>query len=192
MPKLFCLLQGQPRVEAFPVNIENGDTIGDLKRLVKEELRPALDDVVVSGLEVYKVSIPKGGFETLGEESRQINQGENTALDPTDIVGDVFSQLAAKSIYAIIKASGKSPAETLVSILLLDRSPLPFAHVLMDTNLFFVHSPTYGEDSEPTYEDATTYIFSTFAYSPPDSQRKKTKTTTKSTWARTPISVVDW
>jgi hypothetical protein len=59
MLKIFCLLQGQPPVKAFPMNIDNSQTTGDLKSLEKEGLRPALDNIAVSDLKLYKVSIPK-------------------------------------------------------------------------------------------------------------------------------------
>jgi hypothetical protein len=50
-------------------------------------------------------------------------------LGPADVVRRVFAQPVAMPIQVIIKAPSKSPAGTLVSILLLDHSPLPSAYV---------------------------------------------------------------
>jgi hypothetical protein len=128
MLKLFCLLQGQPFVKAFPVNIENGETIGDLKKLVKGELKSNLEGVDASDLELWKVSILHGDLNALDEASRRIDRGEQIHLDPMDVVGELFPEPPPKTVHIMIKAPGKSPARTSVFILLLDLarpSPLP-------------------------------------------------------------------
>jgi hypothetical protein len=42
---LFCLVDGEPT--PFPVKIESTETIGGLKKAIKDEKTPRFDDVVV-------------------------------------------------------------------------------------------------------------------------------------------------
>jgi hypothetical protein len=145
MISLFCLLQGKPITSVFKVELDEGSSISHLKKLLKEELKSSLEGVDASQLNIYPISIPKGDLNALEEVSCRLDQREQIQLDPMDVVGEHFPEPPPKTVHAIIKDPGKSPAGTLGSILLLDRSPLPSAHVVMDANLFFVHSPTYGE-----------------------------------------------
>ncbi|KAF9554275.1 hypothetical protein EC968_009721, partial [Mortierella alpina] len=55
---LFCLVDGEPTFNAFPVGIESSKTIGDLKELIKTALSPQFDDIAAKDLTIWSVSIP--------------------------------------------------------------------------------------------------------------------------------------
>ena len=54
---LFCLVHGEPIANTFPVKISRHDTIGDLKKLIKEEKAPEFDDVATDKLTLWRVNI---------------------------------------------------------------------------------------------------------------------------------------
>ncbi|KAH7028519.1 hypothetical protein BKA57DRAFT_431333 [Linnemannia elongata] len=55
---LFCLVDGEPTFNAFPVEIESTKTIGNLKDLIKTKKAPRFDDVAADELTLWRVSIP--------------------------------------------------------------------------------------------------------------------------------------
>ncbi|KAF9924509.1 hypothetical protein BGZ67_009217, partial [Mortierella alpina] len=55
---LFCLVDGEPTSNAFPVGIEFSKTIGDFKKLIKTEKSPEFDDIAADKLALWRVSIP--------------------------------------------------------------------------------------------------------------------------------------
>ncbi|KAF9408640.1 hypothetical protein BGZ76_005819, partial [Entomortierella beljakovae] len=59
--KLFCILDGDS--SAFPVKLAIDDTIGELKKAIKEEKKPRLDDIASDELVLFQVSIPIGDEE---------------------------------------------------------------------------------------------------------------------------------
>ena len=54
----FGLVYGEPSRRAFPVKIERGESVGVLKKLVKEEKKPMLDHLPADTLDLWKVNIP--------------------------------------------------------------------------------------------------------------------------------------
>jgi hypothetical protein len=114
MITLFCLLKGKTFTNVFRVMLDKDDLIMDLMNQVKERSKASLEGVAAQDLAIYPVSIPLRDLHALEEASSQIDRGENTARDSTDVVGEVFPQPDSKTIQVIIKAPGKSPARTSV------------------------------------------------------------------------------
>ena len=48
---------GDDASHIFPIKIAKSDTVGDLRKLIKEEKRPAFDHVPADTLVLWKVSI---------------------------------------------------------------------------------------------------------------------------------------
>ncbi|KAF9972814.1 hypothetical protein BGZ73_003998 [Actinomortierella ambigua] len=96
---LFCLVDGERT--AFPLDIETTKTIGDLKKLIKAEKSPRVDDVAADELTFWKVSIPvvpkKERKEILLDDV--VSKEE---LDETDDLSDVFTETPPKKTIHII------------------------------------------------------------------------------------------
>ncbi|RHZ47848.1 hypothetical protein Glove_566g41 [Diversispora epigaea] len=56
--KLFCLVKGNSATHAFPVNINWGDTIGDLKKAIKAKSQQEFSSIDAKDLKLWKVEIP--------------------------------------------------------------------------------------------------------------------------------------
>ncbi|KAF9314604.1 hypothetical protein BG003_003982 [Podila horticola] len=56
--RLFCLVNGEPTSNAFPVEIKSTKTIGDLKDLIKTKKTPEFDDIAADKLTLWRVTIP--------------------------------------------------------------------------------------------------------------------------------------
>ncbi|KAG0366097.1 hypothetical protein BGZ54_005814 [Gamsiella multidivaricata] len=54
----FCLTDGEPTSNAFPVSIPSTDTISNLRNLIKAEKAVAFADVAADKLTVWRVSVP--------------------------------------------------------------------------------------------------------------------------------------
>ena len=54
---LNCLVLGDDASRTFPIKIAKSDTVGDLRKLIKDENTPAFDHVPANTLVLWKVSI---------------------------------------------------------------------------------------------------------------------------------------
>ena len=95
--------------EAFSIDIDERRSIDHLKVEVKRKLSPALDNVVVSKLSLYRVSVP-------GEDNDELRRIINS-IDPRKDklrvhakVGDVFCSPAENHIHAIVKTPSTLPS----------------------------------------------------------------------------------
>jgi Crinkler effector protein N-terminal domain len=82
-------------------NIDKNKTIDYLKKSIKEELRPDLDHVNATDIDLYEVPIPT----TLREAYIQIENQK--PLDPVNTIDEVFPSPAKKHIHVIVKVPGK-------------------------------------------------------------------------------------
>jgi hypothetical protein len=99
-------------------------------------LRPTLDNVASTFLNIYQVAIPPGNLHLLEQAFQQIGQGGRKALLPMDVIGDIFSAPTAKYVRVIVDISGKSGARRYALSPLLDCvNPLPSANNLRNPNL---------------------------------------------------------
>jgi hypothetical protein len=55
---LYCLVDGESTMNAFPVPISSAETVGELKDKIKTKKAPRFDDVAADELSLWRVSIP--------------------------------------------------------------------------------------------------------------------------------------
>ncbi|KAE8894033.1 hypothetical protein PF005_g19218 [Phytophthora fragariae] len=79
MVKLFCAIVGVAG-DAFPVNIDAGQSVGDLKKKIKKDNQNKLKDVDANDLQVFAAK--KGGawLSSRSEDVKKLKNGEKTAL----------------------------------------------------------------------------------------------------------------
>jgi hypothetical protein len=112
MVTIFCLLAGDPFQNSFPLDIHNDQSIGHLKKMIKEEARPALDNVVASQLAIYSVSIADGDDALLQKVYRELGQEEHSIpeLHGRTKISTAFPNPDDESLYVIVKRPSKLPA----------------------------------------------------------------------------------
>ncbi|KAG0269464.1 hypothetical protein DFQ27_003376 [Actinomortierella ambigua] len=88
---LFCLVDGEPASNAFPVEIESNKTIGHLKNLIKVKKTPRFDDIASYELILSHVSHPVIAANT--HQPVLLSAIESPReLIPTENIADVFSE----------------------------------------------------------------------------------------------------
>lgn len=107
--KLFSFLDGGDIDKPFPIDVDKAQTIGDLKSLVKNELRPVLDNIAAAKLAAYKVKVPAGDPMKLQRAIDDIDPMADR-LSPWDAVGEIFCPLAPKHVHLIIRTPSNSPS----------------------------------------------------------------------------------
>ncbi|KAF9416742.1 hypothetical protein BGZ76_004608, partial [Entomortierella beljakovae] len=110
--KLFCILDGDS--SAFPVKLEVEDTIGELKKAIKEENPNDLQDVDADMLIIWRVSIPSApeSVITLGNLIGDETTAHPERLkDPASEISEVFGTAPAKkTIHVIVQRPLAVPA----------------------------------------------------------------------------------
>jgi Crinkler effector protein N-terminal domain len=114
---LFCLLKGRPLENAFLVRIRSDQYISDLKELIKRGMKPTLDHVHDTILEVYKVSIPRGDIDALQEACHRIEQQEMPKLNSADTIDEAFPSPAKKQTHVIFNVPGTVDSFSLILLL---------------------------------------------------------------------------
>ena len=109
MVTLYCFIQGSTVDQPFPIHIDEGRSIHDLKKAVKKKLSPTLDNIAAAALSLYCVSIPDEGDEELQRIIGRIHS-KNDRLSPRDTVGQVFPSPIAGHIHLVIRTPGKLPS----------------------------------------------------------------------------------
>ena len=99
--ELFGFLDGGDIDEPFEIVIDEGKSISALKSLVKNELRPVLDNIAAAQLAVYKVQIPVRDPAKLQQAIADIDPIADR-LSPLDKVGEIFCPVASKHVHFII------------------------------------------------------------------------------------------
>ena len=64
---LNCWVRGQEIGRVFPVSISSKETVGTLKKIIKDENSVDLRDIDANALALYKVSIPWGEGDHLAD-----------------------------------------------------------------------------------------------------------------------------
>ena len=82
----FCFIQGSTVDQPFFIHIDERRSIDDLKKVVKKELSPTLDNLAAAELSLYCVSVPDEGDEELQRIIGCI-RSKNDRLSPRDTVG---------------------------------------------------------------------------------------------------------
>jgi hypothetical protein len=103
--ELNCFVHGDDPRNVFPVRIARTDTVGMLKKAIKEEKKVALEHVDADVLKVWKVDVAvDDGFT---ENARQVELRDEKALSPVDPLSDHFTDRPAQKHVHII---ARSPA----------------------------------------------------------------------------------
>jgi hypothetical protein len=135
MVTFFCLLTGDPFQNSFPVDINNDQSIGHLKDLIKEKRQSVLGGVDAADLAIYNITIPRGDLSALEGAYSQIEQGEVTALDPLDTVSEVLCLPPTRCANIIVKVPGR---------LLSGASALPFLFAARSLPCMYLQMLTCG------------------------------------------------
>ncbi|KAF9310054.1 hypothetical protein BG003_008980 [Podila horticola] len=101
---LFCLVDGEPTANAFPVDIVPTKTISVLKDLIKTKKTPRFDDVAADELTLWRVSIPDGDDDDddLPILLDSIPGKDRKKLKATRELSDVFNEKPARRMIHII------------------------------------------------------------------------------------------
>lgn len=105
MKNLFCVVIGGQLEDTFKVQVEDYQDIEDVKILIEERGKSALEGVKAANLILYCVSV--GNAEELKEAFRRISQGEKARLIGFQTVAEVFPLPAAQRIHVIVERPGK-------------------------------------------------------------------------------------
>ena len=98
---LFCFIENI-NVEAFPVDIDPNKTVGHLKKFIKNENTPDLNDINPSNLMLWKVDAPEGQKIDLS------GLGDGNALKSTWSISDYWEgKPSKKQIHVYIRIRGK-------------------------------------------------------------------------------------
>jgi hypothetical protein len=95
---LNCLVSGDDPDHIFTIEIANTKTVGALKKAIKEEKKPAFDDVAADALVLWKVSLPVD--ESLKENLINLS-GEKLSL-PLDKLSKVFSNVDDTHLHIVV------------------------------------------------------------------------------------------
>ena len=107
---LNCLVLGDDASRTFPIKIAKSDTVGDLRKLIKEENTPAFDHVPTNTLVLWKVSILVN--RSLTENLSNRTFGDESPLLPVDELSEVFSDSPARRhLHIVVSAPPASECE---------------------------------------------------------------------------------
>jgi hypothetical protein len=99
---LNCWLVGDDATQVFQVEIANTESVGTLKKAIKEEKKPVLDYLTADSLGLWKDSIPVD--RTLRKKLPGLDLTDETQLSAVDDLLDVFRDLPTrKHLHIIIK-----------------------------------------------------------------------------------------
>jgi hypothetical protein len=100
--QLNCWVFGDDDSQVFPIKIGNKESVGTLKKAIKEEKKPVLDHVTADSLTLWKVSIPVG--RRLQQNLANEDLTNETSLSSVDDLVDVFSdELHRKHLHIVVK-----------------------------------------------------------------------------------------
>ena len=93
---------GDDASHIFLVEIVNSKTVGDLRKLIKEEKRPTFDHIPVDTLVLWKVSITVNRNLAENLDPDIIN---DDPLLPVDLLSDIFSNAPApRQLHIVVQA----------------------------------------------------------------------------------------
>ncbi|EGZ24971.1 hypothetical protein PHYSODRAFT_326018 [Phytophthora sojae] len=114
MVKLFCAIVGAAG-SAFPVDIDAGQSVGDLKKAIKAEKTNKLKDIDAGDLQLFLAKTADGAWFSSkdpdvismrsGGIPEQVKTLLNVEMDPADEIGDVFEGAPTKkTIHVLVVA----------------------------------------------------------------------------------------
>ena len=104
--RLNCWVLGDDSTRIFPVEIDRDLNVGELKKAIKEEMKPAFDNITANSLDVWKVSIP------IDENTDLVAQVKNLRLHDHDKkplwalkrLLKIFVDLDEEALHVVVKA----------------------------------------------------------------------------------------
>ena len=107
---LNCLVLGDDASRVFPVEIANSKTVGDLRKLIKEEKSHTFQHVDADTLVLWKVSILVNRSLTQNLSNRTF--ADESPLLPVDELSEVFSDSPARRhLHIVVSAPPASECE---------------------------------------------------------------------------------
>jgi hypothetical protein len=146
--ELNCLVHGDDPRNIFPVKIASTESVGTLKKAIKEEKKPVFDHVAADALKLWKVSIPVDAEykENVGE----VELGDGAELSPVETLSDVFSPVPTRKHLHIIVVYPLPDGEYECVIISIGSDDLP---LLLSLHVVCVVTPggqkRYADDSFP-------------------------------------------
>ncbi|KAF8436067.1 hypothetical protein BGX38DRAFT_1262531 [Terfezia claveryi] len=109
MPKLFCQVWGDSDAEPFPVKIDGGDTVGELKKLIIIEGPLSLRDMRAPNLKLWKWNKPDMVTDS--------DLDSNTVLNPMVKIEGIFKNDPPQEacVHIIIRTPERGSSEYLFS-----------------------------------------------------------------------------
>jgi hypothetical protein len=98
--ELNCLVHGDDPRNIFPVKIASTESVGTLKKAIKEENPASFHDVDARSLHIWKVSIPVEAY--LKENVGEVELGDGAELSPVEVLSDVFSPIPTQKHLHIV------------------------------------------------------------------------------------------
>ena len=89
MVKIWCLVNGMSSSQAFPVNIDASDTIGDLKELIKLKKAETFKEIDANDIKLWKASISWDPPNTIKLDEPPL---EDTLSNPRTELESVYPQ----------------------------------------------------------------------------------------------------
>jgi hypothetical protein len=110
--ELYCFVFDDDPSQVFPVKIAITESVGTLKKTIKEKKKPSLHHVDPDALTLWKVSIPVNvGFN---QNVKKVELRDEEALSPVDRLSKVFFvQPEDGHLHIIVRSppAGKSTGE---------------------------------------------------------------------------------
>ena len=102
--KLNCWVLGEDSTRVFRVEIDRGENVGGLKKAIKEEMKPAFDNITANSLEVWNVSIPIDEDANLEAQVKNLRLHEKKPLWPLKGLLRIFRDLDKETLHVVVKA----------------------------------------------------------------------------------------
>src|SRR5260221_1901536 len=88
--KLNCWVLGEDSTRIFPVEIDRDENVGELKKAIKEEMKPAFDQIDADSLDVWNVSIPIDEDTNLKAQVKGLRLHAKKSLLPVRPLSGIF------------------------------------------------------------------------------------------------------
>jgi hypothetical protein len=89
----------------FPVEIDRDKNVGALKKAIKEEKKPAFDDITADSLDVWNVSIPIDEDTNLQAQVKALRLHEKKSLLPVQPLSGIFRNVVEQYLHVIVRTS---------------------------------------------------------------------------------------
>ena len=114
--KIFCMIIGHD--STIPVNINETETVDDLKKAIKEENKPELDACAADALTLFRVGIEiakSGDKRTRIEELKRLsrNLNEDEALDEEAQISTILGKNPPEKDYILVRLPEGQSASSL-------------------------------------------------------------------------------